>query len=85
MQEYADPVIDWLETDGKVFKSRYYRQHCTLINGTYVKDLTSISEDLSNIMIVDNSPSSYVLQEGMKLNLYLYSECDPNRGLDKWS
>ena len=63
VQEYADPVIDWLESEGKIFKARYYRQHCVLRDGTYIKDLRAISEDLSKTMIIDNSPASYMLQE----------------------
>ncbi|EGS18320.1 putative nuclear envelope morphology protein [Thermochaetoides thermophila DSM 1495] len=31
VQEYADPVIDWLEADRKYFSARYYRQHYNAI------------------------------------------------------
>jgi CTD nuclear envelope phosphatase 1 len=64
VQEYADPVIDWLEADRKFFSGRYYRQHCTFRNGTYIKDISSVEADLSKVMIVDNSPLSYVFHEG---------------------
>ena len=64
VQEYADPVIDWLEQERKFFASRYYRQHCTFRNGAYIKDLSSLEPDLSKIMILDNSPLSYVFHEG---------------------
>lgn len=60
VQEYADPVIDWLEVERKYFVGRYYRQHCTLRNGAYIKDLAQIEPDLSKVMILDNSPLSYV-------------------------
>ncbi|OLL22405.1 Nuclear envelope morphology protein 1 [Neolecta irregularis DAH-3] len=63
VQEYADPVIDWLESDRKYFKKRYYRQHCTFKDGFYIKDLGKIHDDLSNIMILDNSPRSYISHE----------------------
>ena len=65
-QEYADPVIDWLEQDRKYFKGRYYRQHCTNRNGTYIKDISSIEPDLSKVIILDNSPMSYMFHEGTK-------------------
>ena len=65
MQEYADPVIDWLEQDRKYFSGRYYRQHCTFRGGNYIKDISSVEPDLSKVMIVDNSPSSYVFHEGI--------------------
>lgn len=63
VQEYADPVIDWLEQDRKYFKGRYYRQHCTNRNGTYIKDISSIEPDLSKVIILDNSPMSYMFHE----------------------
>ncbi|OCK81747.1 hypothetical protein K432DRAFT_294810 [Lepidopterella palustris CBS 459.81] len=63
VQEYADPVIDWLEVERKYFTGRYYRQHCTFRNGAYIKDLAQVEPDLSKVMIVDNSPMSYIFHE----------------------
>lgn len=67
VQEYADPVIDWLEQERKYFSGRYYRQHCTFRNGAYIKDLSSVEPDLSKVMILDNSPLSYIFHEGKEL------------------
>ncbi|KAG6147318.1 hypothetical protein E4U22_005887 [Claviceps purpurea] len=63
VQEYADPVIDWLEAERKYFSARYYRQHCTYRQGAYIKDLSSVEPDLSKVMILDNSPLSYLFHE----------------------
>lgn len=63
VQEYADPVIDWLEHDRNYFKARFYRQHCTFRHGAYMKDLSVAEKDLSKAIIVDNSPLSYKLNE----------------------
>ncbi|GAB7348222.1 hypothetical protein MBLNU459_g6219t1 [Dothideomycetes sp. NU459] len=63
VQEYADPVIDWLERERKYFSGRYYRQHCTFRNGAYIKDLSQVEPDLSKVMILDNSPMSYIFHE----------------------
>ncbi|CAK4033058.1 Nuclear envelope morphology 1 [Lecanosticta acicola] len=63
VQEYADPVIDWLERERKYFSGRYYRQHCTFRNGAYIKDLAQVEPDLSKVMILDNSPMSYIFHE----------------------
>ncbi|KAF2759651.1 hypothetical protein EJ05DRAFT_305702 [Pseudovirgaria hyperparasitica] len=63
VQEYADPVINWLELERKYFCQRLYRQHCTFRNGSYIKDLTHVEPDLSKVMILDNSPMSYVFHE----------------------
>lgn len=64
VQEYADPVIDWLEADRKFFSARYYRQHCTFRHGAFIKDLSSVEPDLSKVMILDNSPLSYMFHQG---------------------
>lgn len=67
VQEYADPVMDWLEQERKYFSARYYRQHCTFRNGAYIKDLSSVEPDLSKVMILDNSPLSYIFHEGKEV------------------
>lgn len=74
VQEYADPVIDWLESEKKFFSARYYRQHCTFRQGAYIKDLSSVEPDLSKVMILDNSPLSYLFHEGM-LSIPLMVRC----------
>jgi len=71
VQEYADPVIDWLEQERQYFSGRYYRQHCTFRNGAYIKDLSSVEPDLSKVMILDNSPLSYIFHEGTSMNRLL--------------
>ncbi|KAI0851327.1 NLI interacting factor-like phosphatase-domain-containing protein [Daldinia vernicosa] len=63
VQEYADPVIDWLESERKFFSGRYYRQHCTFRHGAFIKDLSSIEPDLSKVIILDNSPLSYMFHQ----------------------
>lgn len=80
VQEYADPVIDWLEQERKYFSARYYRQHCTYRNGAYIKDLSSVEPDLSRVMILDNSPLSYIFHEGTGNDCkapHLLPEADP--------
>jgi CTD nuclear envelope phosphatase 1 len=69
VQEYADPVIDWLEQERKFFSGRYYRQHCTFRHGAFIKDLSSVEPDLSKVMILDNSPLSYMFHQG-KYNIH---------------
>lgn len=64
VQEYADPVIDWLESERKFFSARYYRQHCTFRHGAFIKDLSFVEPDLSKVMILDNSPLSYMFHQG---------------------
>jgi CTD nuclear envelope phosphatase 1 len=82
VQEYADPVVDWLEQERKFFQGRYYRQHCTFRNGAYIKDLSSIEPDLSRVAILDNSPMSYIFHEGMIYGISGWSNCGLTRDAD---
>ncbi|QQP52825.1 Serine/threonine-protein phosphatase dullard-A, partial [Caligus rogercresseyi] len=59
MEVYGTAVADKLESRSGILKRRYYRQHCTLINGSYRKDISLVSKDLSSIFILDNSPGAY--------------------------
>jgi len=52
-------VADKLDAGRGILKTRYYRQHCTIDYGSYTKDLSNISNDLSSIFILDNSPGAY--------------------------
>jgi TFIIF-interacting CTD phosphatase-like protein len=40
------------------------RQSCTQHNGTYIKDLAIIEPDLSKVLLIDNSPISYAINQG---------------------
>ncbi|KAJ7591118.1 NLI interacting factor-like phosphatase-domain-containing protein [Mycena floridula] len=64
MQEYADPVIDWLDAGRGILSNRLFRDSCTqLSNGAYTKDLSIIEPDLARVCLVDNSPVSYRVNE----------------------
>ncbi|CAA7259717.1 unnamed protein product [Cyclocybe aegerita] len=64
MQEYADPVIDWLDAGRGILGHRLFRDSCTqLPNGSYTKDLSVVEADLSRVCLVDNSPISYSVNE----------------------
>jgi len=59
LAKYADPVADLLDNWG-VFKSRLFRESCVFHRGNYVKDLSRLGRDLSQVVIIDNSPASYI-------------------------
>ena len=61
-QKYASLLIDILDPDGHI-PYRLYREHCTHYFEGYVKDLSLLGRKLSDVIIVDNSPFSYVLQK----------------------
>jgi Dullard-like phosphatase family protein len=86
-EEYAAPILDWLDPDGSLFKFRLYRQHCVTNDGgkSFVKDLTKLNIPLSRVLILDNYPRSYQSQpengvpiinfEGDQLDSELRSDC----------
>nr|XP_028557495.1 CTD nuclear envelope phosphatase 1 isoform X1 [Podarcis muralis] len=59
MEIYGSAVADKLDNNRSILKRRYYRQHCTLELGSYIKDLSVVHNDLSSIVILDNSPGAY--------------------------
>ncbi|OCH92206.1 NIF-domain-containing protein, partial [Obba rivulosa] len=64
MQEYADPVIDWLDAGRGILARRFFRESCTqLPNGSYTKDLSIIEQDLTRVCLIDNSPICYTINE----------------------
>ncbi|XP_072142149.1 carboxy-terminal domain RNA polymerase II polypeptide A small phosphatase 1-like isoform X1 [Dermacentor andersoni] len=62
---YADPVADLLDKWG-VFRARLFRESCVFYRGNYVKrfppvqDLGRLGRDLHRVVIIDNSPASYI-------------------------
>jgi len=58
MSQYAEPLIDQLDTKGLV-KGRLYRESCLNKDGNFIKDLSLIKQDLASTIIIDNSPIAY--------------------------
>jgi Dullard-like phosphatase family protein len=61
--EYVDSVLKIIEKNEKFFEHVLYRQHATMNNGEYIKDLSLLGRDLKNIIIVDDIPQVFKLQE----------------------
>ena len=73
LAKYADPVADLLDKWG-VFKSRLFRESCVFYRGNYVKDLGRLGRDLHKVIIVDNSPASYIFHPDNAVSYdYLHS------------
>lgn len=47
-------------------------QHCTLDLGSYIKDLSVVHDDLSSIVILDNSPGAYRSHPGKTQHSFFY-------------
>lgn len=59
LAKYADPVADLLDKSN-VFRDRLFREACVYYRGNYVKDLSRLGRDLNQVIIIDNSPTSYI-------------------------
>lgn len=61
LSKYAEPLYAKLDLN-KVTSTLLYREHCTYHNGIFVKDMSLLGRSLSDVIIVDNSPNSYLFQ-----------------------
>ncbi|KAH9599448.1 FCP1 homology domain [Trypanosoma melophagium] len=60
---YCNPLMDAVDPDGILGVLRLYREHCSILNGAYVKDLSLLGRDLDQVAIIDNSPVAYLFQQ----------------------
>ena len=61
LSKYADPLFKKLDTLNTA-SSMLFREHCTFYNGIFVKDMARLGRSLQNVIIIDNSPTSYLFQ-----------------------
>ncbi|KFD58678.1 hypothetical protein M514_00371 [Trichuris suis] len=78
MEPYGSAVTDKLDNGRNLLNRRYYRQHCTLDNGSYTKDLATVCSDLGSILILDNSPVAYRLypENAIPIKSWYSDPCD---------
>jgi len=62
LAKYADPVADLLDPN-HIFHARLFRESCTYYNGNYIKDLSRLGRDIRKVIIIDNSPVSYIFHQ----------------------
>ena len=77
LSKYANPLLDIIDPK-KVCSYRLYRDHCTLINGIFVKELKRLNRNIKDIIIVDNSPTSYAFnpQNGIPIKSWFDDKND---------
>ena len=64
VKAYADKLLDSLDPTNDLFTHRMYREHCTPLDGCFTKDLRLLGREMSQILLVENSPLSYCFQPG---------------------
>eukprot|EP00511_Aplanochytrium_stocchinoi_P003337 CAMPEP_0204843176 /NCGR_PEP_ID=MMETSP1346-20131115/47823_1 /ASSEMBLY_ACC=CAM_ASM_000771 /TAXON_ID=215587 /ORGANISM="Aplanochytrium stocchinoi, Strain GSBS06" /LENGTH=196 /DNA_ID=CAMNT_0051982269 /DNA_START=654 /DNA_END=1244 /DNA_ORIENTATION=- len=62
LEEYAKPLLDWLDPRGVIFRHRLYRDSCLFIRGYYVKDLQKLNRSLNRTVLVDNNAFCFLPQ-----------------------
>ncbi len=56
---YGDPLLDILDTHHSVHQ-RLFRESCYNYQGNYIKNLSQMGRPMEDLIIIDNSPASYI-------------------------
>ncbi len=82
LNKSADPLLDLLDPN-RVIRARLFRESCVYYEGNYVKDMSLIDRDLSQAIIVDNSPSSYIFHPENAIDCSSFIDDPEDRELDQ--
>ena len=77
-KEYADQIIDVIESEEKFFDFRLCREHTLFYNNEFIKDLSRIGRPIDKIIIVDNLPQNYRLQKDNGIEIKSFFGDDNN-------
>ncbi|KAK9314334.1 HAD-like domain-containing protein [Lipomyces starkeyi] len=82
VSKYGDPLLDQLDVHN-VVHHRLFRESCYNHQGNYVKDLSQLGRPLEDIIILDNSPASYIFhpQHAVPVSSW-FSDAHDNELLD---
>ncbi|KAK9468599.1 HAD-like domain-containing protein [Lipomyces arxii] len=82
VSKYGDPLLDQLDIHN-VVHHRLFRESCYNHQGNYVKDLSQLGRPLEDIIILDNSPASYIFhpQHAVPISSW-FSDVHDNELLD---
>ena len=61
-KDYADNILNLLDTNDNLIKYRLYRHHTTIMGCNVFKDLMRLGRDMSKIIIIDNLKDNFKLQ-----------------------
>lgn len=77
LEEYAKPLLDWLDPTGTIFTHRLYRDSCLFMRGYYVKDLQKVNRSLKRTVLVDNNAFCFLPQLSNGIPISSFYD-DPN-------
>ena len=74
-KEYAQPIINEIESRNKYFDYTFFREHSVISGNDFVKDISRIGRDMKRIIIVDNMEQNFRLNKknGIKIK-HFYGE-----------
>ena len=62
IKDYADNILNLLDTNDNIIKYRLYRQHVTISGFNSYKNLKLLGRDLKKIIIIDNLKENFMMQ-----------------------
>ena len=71
-KEYAEPILNSIESKEKYFDYRFYREHAVVDGKDFVKDISRIGRELKKIVIVDNMGMNFRLNSENGILIYPY-------------
>lgn len=82
VNRYGDPLLDILDKNSSIHH-RLFREACYNYEGNYIKNLSQLGRPLSDIIILDNSPASYIFhpQHAIPISSW-FSDTHDNELLD---
>jgi len=79
---YAKPLLQYLDSDGTIFESALYNDSCTYTTKDwFIKDITKIHDDLSNVVLVDDDPEATSWDQACN-HIHIREYLDKNRDTD---
>lgn len=80
LSKYADPLMNQMDPNG-CCTVRLFREHCTFIQGVFTKDMSKLGRNAHDCIILDNSPSAYMLQPEQALPIVSWYDDPRDRHL----
>jgi len=82
LNKYADVLLDLLDPH-RTIRTRLFRESCVFYEGNYVKDLSLLNRPLSQSIIIDNSPASYLFHPENAIDCSSFIDDVTDRELDQ--
>ncbi len=74
MKDYADSILDILDSKKTIIKYRLYRQHTSIDGMSFSKDLSKLGRDLNKVIIIDNVSDNFKLQPNNGIHIGTWTE-----------